>query len=109
MVSLALPMDGIPALSVDSYEGMRAVIVHLIMVHGLSRLAFVRGPESHYYAQERYRAYTDVLQEYHIPFDPNLVTPPMPGSWLEARMLDERQLRPATLRSWLVSDPALAR
>ncbi len=97
MVSLALPMEGIPALLVDSYEGMRAVIVHLIVVHGLDRLAFVRGPESHYYAQERYRAYTDVLQEYHIPFDPNLVTPPMPweaGSEAIRILLDERQLRP---------------
>ena len=96
-VSLALPMDGIPALSVDSYEGMRAVIVHLIVVHGFSRLAFVRGPEGHYYAQERYRAYTDVLQELHIPFDPNLVTPPMPweaGSEAIRILLDERQLRP---------------
>src|SRR5574340_68797 len=57
IVSLAQPLDGIPSLSVNSYDGMRAAIIHLITVHGFRRLAFIRGPESHYYAQERYRAY----------------------------------------------------
>jgi len=97
MVSLALPMDDIPALSVDSYQGMRAIIIHLIDVHGYRRLAFIRGPESHYYAQERYRAYLDVLQEYGIPFDPNLATRPMhweAGAEAIQTLLDERSLRP---------------
>ncbi len=97
MVSLALPMDGIPALSVDSYQGMRAVIVHLIEVHGFRRLAFIRGPEGHYYAQERYRAYTDVLREHGIPFDPDLVTRPThweAGAAAIEMLLDERGLRP---------------
>lgn len=97
MVSLAQLMVGIPTLLVDSYQGMRAAIVHLIEVHGYRRLVFIRGPESHYYAQERYRAYTDLLQEYGIPFDPNLVTRPV--HWeagIEAMhmLLDERRLCP---------------
>jgi signal transduction histidine kinase/DNA-binding LacI/PurR family transcriptional regulator/AraC-like DNA-binding protein/CheY-like chemotaxis protein len=97
IVSLARPMEGIPALSVDSYQGMREVIVHLIDVHGYRRLAFIRGPESHYYAQERYRAYLDVLKEYDIPLDPQLVTRPMPweaGAEAIQMLLDERALRP---------------
>jgi signal transduction histidine kinase/AraC-like DNA-binding protein len=98
-VSLALPMDGIPALSVNSYDGLRAAVVHLIEVHGLRRLALIRGPESHYYAQERFRAYTDVLREYGLPFDPHLVT--RPGHWESGAegiqtLFDERKLRPQT-------------
>ncbi len=97
VISLALPMEGIPALSVNSYDGMRAAIVHLIEAHGLRRLAFIRGPEGHYYAQERYRAYTDVLGEYGIAFDPDLVTRPVhweAGVEAMQMLLDERKLRP---------------
>ena len=56
MVSLALSIEGIPTIAVNSYDGMRSAITHLIEVHGLRKIAFIRGPESHPYAQERYRA-----------------------------------------------------
>jgi signal transduction histidine kinase/DNA-binding LacI/PurR family transcriptional regulator/AraC-like DNA-binding protein/DNA-binding response OmpR family regulator len=99
MVSITLPMEGIPTVSIDSYQGMRDMIAHLIEVHGYRRLSFVRGPESHYYAQERYRAYTDALGAYGISLDPKLVT--MPGEFVPATgvegirlLLDERNLRP---------------
>ena len=99
MVSITLPMEGIPTVSIDSYQGMRDMIAHLFKVHGYRRLAFIRGPESHYYAQERYRAYTDALEAYGISLDPDLVT--MPGSFGPATgaegirlLLDERNLRP---------------
>jgi len=97
VVSLALPMGDIPTVLVDSYRGMRAVIVHLIEAHGYRRLAFIRGPESHYYAQERFRAYTDVLQEYGLLFEPHLVTRPVQweaGAEAIQILLDERKLRP---------------
>jgi signal transduction histidine kinase/DNA-binding LacI/PurR family transcriptional regulator/AraC-like DNA-binding protein/DNA-binding response OmpR family regulator len=99
VVSITLPMEGIPTVSIDSYQGMRDMLAHLIEVHGYDRLAFVRGPESHYYAQERYRAYTDALEAHGISLDPNLVT--MPGEFVPATgvegirlLLDERNLRP---------------
>lgn len=97
MVSLAQIIEGVPTLSIDSYHGMRAAIIHLIEVHGYRRLAFIRGPASHFYAQERYRAYTDVLQEYRIPFVPELVTRPLQwDAGVEAVqiLLDETHLRP---------------
>ena len=97
MVSLAQFMEGMPTVSVDSYHGMRALLNHLIDVHGYQRLAFIRGPEEHYYAQERYRAYLDTLQAHNLPFIPELVTRPL--RWeagVEAinLLLDERGLRP---------------
>ncbi len=97
MVSLAQMMEKVPTLSIDSYEGMRAAVTHLIEVHGYRRLAFIRGPASHVYAQERYRAYTDVLQEYNLPLRTELVTRPVQweaGAEAMQMLLDEAQLRP---------------
>jgi PAS domain S-box-containing protein len=96
VVSLRELLDDIPYVSMDNYQGVQAAIEHLIEVHGYRRIAFLRGPEAHPYAQERYRAYTDVLQKYGLPIEPDLVTPPR--NWGEFPMqilLDERKLKPS--------------
>ena len=97
IVSLAQFMEGTPTVSVDSYHGMRALLEHLIKDHGYTRLAFIRGPEGHYYAQERYRAYLDTLQAHDLPLIPELVTRPLrweAGAEAVKILLDERGLRP---------------
>jgi signal transduction histidine kinase/DNA-binding LacI/PurR family transcriptional regulator/AraC-like DNA-binding protein len=97
IISITLPMEGCPTVSIDSYAGMRALVIHMIEVHGCRRLAFVRGPENHHYAQERYHAYLDVLQERGIPFNAALVTRPVDwkaGAEAAQMLLDERRLRP---------------
>jgi len=97
MVSLAQFMEGLPTVAINSYQGMRELLTHLIQVHGFQRLAFIRGPEEHYYAQERYRAYLDTLQHYNIPLDPQLVTRPLrweSGAEAVQILLDERRLQP---------------
>ena len=48
MICLTQPVQGIPTLSVDSYQGLHAAIIHLIEVHGYRRMAFIRGPAEHY-------------------------------------------------------------
>ena len=99
IVSITLPMQACPTVSIDSYQGMRQIITHLVEFHGYRRLAFVRGPERRYYAQERYRAYVDALRSYALDVDPRLVT--TPGDFeLDTgiagirQLLDERGLRP---------------
>jgi hypothetical protein len=97
MVSLAQFMEGIPTVALNSYQGMRTLLTHLIEVHHYRRLAFIRGPEEHYYAQERYRAYLDTLQAYDLPLIPELVTRPLrweSGAEAINILLDERGLRP---------------
>ena len=97
MVSLAQFMEGLPAVAQDSYRGMRALLTHLIKEHGFERLAFIRGPEEHYLAQERYRAYLDTLQTYNMPLVPELVTRPLrweSGAEAVQILLDERGLKP---------------
>jgi PAS domain S-box-containing protein len=98
VVTVGRTLKGFPSLLMDSYSGMRDEIAHLIEVHGYRRLAFIRGPETHFYAQERYRAYLETLRAHGISFDPKLVTPPsvwgrdtgVEGAKL---LLDERKLR----------------
>jgi signal transduction histidine kinase/DNA-binding LacI/PurR family transcriptional regulator/AraC-like DNA-binding protein len=97
MISLAQIVEGVPTVAIDSYIGMREAVVHLIEVHGFRKLAFMRGPANHFFAQERYRAYTDVLAEYGIPFVPELVTHPLTweaGAEAAQQLLDEARLRP---------------
>lgn len=79
-----IPND-MPITLMGSYEGMKKIIEHLIKIHGIRRIAFIRGPENHLSSIERYRAYIDTLKEYDIPFNPNLVTPPPDPtkSWIE--------------------------
>ena len=64
----------------DNRDGMEQAVDHLIEVHGKRRIAFVRGPQTHAGARERYQGYVDSLRNHGIPFDPALVT--MPGSFI---------------------------
>jgi DNA-binding LacI/PurR family transcriptional regulator/putative methionine-R-sulfoxide reductase with GAF domain len=96
MVSIRKTWLGIPFVPLDNYEGMREALIHLIGVHGYQRIAFLRGPEGHPYADERYRAYTDVLQANGLRLVPELVTPA--SGWDESSirvLLDERVQSPA--------------
>ncbi|MBN1979347.1 MAG: substrate-binding domain-containing protein [Anaerolineae bacterium] len=79
IVNLAATLEGIPAALVDNYQGMRDVLTHLVDAHSCRRIAFIPGPQGNAEGEERYRAYTDTLNDYDIPFDPDLVAPP--GDW----------------------------
>ncbi len=83
IVTLESDVEGTPNIYVDSYQNMRKVVLHLIQTHGYRRIAFIRGPEKHQLANDRYRAYVEALAEYGIPLDPSLVTPPL--TWYEGR------------------------
>ena len=90
--------EGVPFLEIDSYQSMREAVIHLIKDHGRRRIAFIRGPDTtHAGARERYQGYLDVLTEYGILFDPDLVSPPTDGLWVQevgeeaiALLLDQR-------------------
>jgi len=100
MVNIALPLEGIPTILAGNYLGMRDVIAHLVEVHGYRRIAFIRGPEGHPEAEERFRAYTDVLAEHGLPFAPHLIAPgdfnPDSGTEAIKLLLDQRKLLPQT-------------
>ncbi len=81
-----------------SYRGMRLAIRHLIEEHDCRRIAFIRGPEGNCEAEFRYQAYRDLLDEYELPFEAALVTPPgrWKGEWATEAMdllLEQRKVR----------------
>jgi PAS domain S-box-containing protein len=95
-ISVEVSLEGLPSVLLDNYGGMRAVVSHLIEVHGHRRIAFQRGADNHLGMRERYRGYADALAEHGLPLDLNLVTPPT--TWDGRKdvqvLLDERGLRP---------------
>lgn len=99
IVTIAHPIDDYPMVGVDNAPGIRELMEHLVSDHRYRRIAFMRGPETHPYAEERYRVYCEVLSAHQIPVDPLLVS--QPGKWSDdtARqalhlLFDERHLRP---------------
>ncbi len=97
-VSLGLQVEGIPSVVVDNYTGMYGAVEHLVTVHGYRRIAFVRGPEGLEEADNRYRAYQDVLAAHDIALDLSLI---IQGNNLHsagveavALLCDARHLRP---------------
>ena len=83
----------IPDVRFNAYEGFRSLVIHCIEEHGCRRIAYLRGPENHRSAQDRYRAYMDALEEKGVPFDPSIVSDPAPwsrGAESMRQILDER-------------------
>ncbi|MFT3984757.1 MAG: GGDEF domain-containing protein [Lachnospiraceae bacterium] len=57
----------------DNYKGMRAVVEHLAIDHGYRRFVCLRGPEGNKDADERFRAFLDVMEEQDIEVTPDMV------------------------------------
>jgi len=99
LVTLAQKIPGYPFVGFDGHIGMKQLILHCIKVHGDRKIAFLRGPESHPYAQERFKGYLDALEEAGISYSPEskLVTTPMDwelGETAAAQLFEERKLIP---------------
>jgi hypothetical protein len=99
IVTLSKAVADYPAVVVDNKPGMRELLSHLIEVHGYRRIAFVRGPTQHPYAEERYHIYLEVLREYGISKNDDLITPPgnfrRPAEAILELFFEQRGLRPS--------------
>jgi len=85
----------VTSILVDNYDGMRAAVRHVIETHGCRRLAFIKGPADNPDAEERFQAFSDVLQSFGLTVDPGLLYQPYdwspPGGQEGVRtLLDER-------------------
>ncbi|HKQ69548.1 MAG TPA: substrate-binding domain-containing protein [Polyangiaceae bacterium] len=93
--------DDIPSLVFDFYTGMRSQMLHLVDVHRFERIAFVRGLSGQDEAEQRFRAYRDVLQERGIDHDERLVVPGdfqrESGKRAVRTLFDERQVLPQAI------------
>ena len=99
MVSIGTDMHikNIPNIMIDNASGMRALIEHLIREHGYKDIAFICGTEGNPEAQSRFSVYKELLEQYGIPYNPDLVTPGNfyagAGKEAVALLLDERKVK----------------
>ncbi len=97
IVTQSVDIQGASMFVPDNTEGMRAVVRHLIEVHGYKRIAFVCGVKGHLDAEQRFQAYQDELKAHDLRFDENLVVhgdyTPESGRAAVFTLLDERKLR----------------
>ena len=66
VVSIGMPIDGIPGVRFSNKEGMRDLITHLVEVHGVKRIVFVGGPKDHIDCAERLEVVKEVLAEHGL-------------------------------------------
>ncbi len=71
--AVGVPVPGFASVTVDNQSGMREALVHLINDVGRKRVAFIRGPTANREAEERFRVYRDVMTEYRLSVDPDLI------------------------------------
>lgn len=87
----------IPDVTFDPSYALREITKHMIVKHGISKIAFIRGPEGHISANLRFEAYKAVLSEFNIKYNENLVTPPNAwnmGEWAMKELIEKRKLIP---------------
>ncbi len=97
IVSFAVPAEGITSFMADNDSGMRAVIRHLIEMHGYKRIAFIRGIPGQLEADQRFDAYKEELKAHNIRFEESLVLEgdytPESGRTAARILLDERGIQ----------------
>lgn len=73
LCTFAVPLPGIPCVSVDNSSGMRAAVESLVCERELRRVALIRGPIENPEAHQRYEIYCEVLRNNAVPVDERLV------------------------------------
>ena len=71
VVLLNRPTDRVPSITVENFEGARAMVRHLLGI-GHRRIAIIMGPAHNQDAAERLRGYRAALREVEIEIDPSL-------------------------------------
>lgn len=99
LITLSHQIEGFPVVRVDAYAGMFRLVEHLVTVHGHRRIAFLRGPDNHLSAQDRWNGYRDALQSLGISYDEKLCIGPYRwdgGAEAATDLLDRLQMIPGT-------------
>jgi signal transduction histidine kinase/DNA-binding LacI/PurR family transcriptional regulator len=101
MVGIAKPVPGISTIIQDHDQTVRAVMQHIIGVHGFRKIVYIQGPETQYIGRARNQAFFQQLAEYGIPFHPDLIVTTRQfdktaGNDGVRTLLVERGLRPGT-------------
>jgi phosphoserine phosphatase RsbU/P len=81
MCALTALFDHLASVCTDNVRSMRDAVSHLIEVHGVRRVGFIRGPRINSEAELRYEGYRQALAGHGIELDPALV---LDGDFSEA-------------------------
>ena len=65
----------IPCVTIENKDASRAIVEHLITVHGRRRIALLIGPPDNEDAYWREMGYREALAQHNLPFDRALVAP----------------------------------
>ena len=71
-VSIGARIDEVPSVLIDNRIGILDAMEHLADVHGLRRIAFLRGPEMNGEATARFAAYQEAVRARGLDEDPGL-------------------------------------
>lgn len=83
-VTLSQKIGSHSCVNFDAYNGMAELVKHFIQVHHASKIAFLRGPENHSSANDRFRAFCDTMAEAGFPVEgSNLISDPF--EWREGK------------------------
>ncbi len=72
LIDRPVPRSKMASVSLDNRVGARAATQHLIE-HGHKRIAFIRGPDGTYDADERLAAFRATMKEHALPVDERLI------------------------------------
>jgi DNA-binding LacI/PurR family transcriptional regulator len=101
MCSIAVELADMSSVCIDNESGMRVAIEHLIRVHDMKRIAFVRGPVANAEAERRFGVYQQALAASGIPFSEKFVVigdfEQRGGRDAVRTLLGERKLGPGDL------------
>ena len=96
-VTIGQKVSGHPCAEFDAHSGMKELVRHFVQVHDLKKIAFLRGPDTHTSAEERFHGYKDALTEVGINDFDNLVSSPFgfdDGEAAVIQLCEERGLVP---------------
>ena len=85
-VTIGQKIPGHPCVEFDAYSGMKELVRHFIQVHGVKKIAFLRGPETHTSAQDRFRGYKDALIEAGLDNKDNQALVSSPLNWYDGEL-----------------------
>lgn len=96
IINIGQKIAGISSITTNNRELMKSIVKHLIEIHGLKKLAFLKGPEENFEARERFLGFCEVMEEYNLKVDPELIVSAFydPDTAKDAVkvLLDERQV-----------------
>ena len=73
LVTLSVSLPGIPSVVTDNRTGISEVMDHLLVDHGLTRLAFVAGPPGQQESELRKAVFVEKLREAGLEVNPEWV------------------------------------